>query len=356
MRATLHFSLLAATLSPSLVHSSPIPFVQNHNSSPRSSSQALSGSGRPGGAFSSPSLLPRGGLGLGLLSAASDLGGDGGDASSGSSYAQGGYARIALLWLFWVHIWYRDYMGDGDHSAASGGQPVVDLGPSTQPGDQPQPGPVHGAPPGDAKPGPSGPGDELPPPQSPDVSKGGTPTSSQPGPPPPPPPPPPPNTGDSITPPQKDPGGNGTPTDIPIFSGPSDPSNDRPSSGDIGPSSDPPWATEPHGDEKEFEDDDDLSCDTIFGGSLINILSNNGGDGGDASSGKATRQEATSVSVHVADNSKSIANGKGGGGFSKSGPGGDASGGSVSAVPALINILSNNGGNGGKAKSGDSSR
>jgi hypothetical protein len=94
MRATLHFSLLAATLSPSLVHSSPIPFVQTHNSSPRSSSQALSGSGRPGGAFSSPSLLPRGGggLGLGLLGVASGSGGDGGDASSGSSYAQGGYA------------------------------------------------------------------------------------------------------------------------------------------------------------------------------------------------------------------------------------------------------------------------
>jgi len=92
MRATLHISLLAATLSPSLVHSSPIPFAQSHNPSPRSSSQALSGSGRPGGAFSSPSLLPRGGLGLGLLGVGSDLGGDGGDASSGNSYAQGGYA------------------------------------------------------------------------------------------------------------------------------------------------------------------------------------------------------------------------------------------------------------------------
>ncbi|KAH8991992.1 ATG16-domain-containing protein [Lactarius akahatsu] len=51
-----------------------------------------------------------------------------------------------------------------------------------------------------------------------------------------------------------------------------------------------------------------------------------------------------------------IANGKGGGSLSLSGPGGDASGGSVSAVPGLINILSNNGGKGGKAKSGDSSR
>ncbi|KAH9043715.1 hypothetical protein EDB85DRAFT_712935 [Lactarius pseudohatsudake] len=154
---------------------------------------------------------------------------------------------------------------------------------------------------------------------------------------------PPVNTGDPVTPPQKsepDPGANGTPPGIPIFLGPSNPSSDRPPSGDIGPSSDPPWL---HGDEKGFEDNSDPSCDgifgDIFGGSLINVLSNNGGDGGDASSGKAT----------------SIANGKGGGGLSLSGPGGDASGGSVSAVPGLINILSNNGGKGGKAKSGDSS-
>jgi len=135
--------------------------------------------------------------------------------------------------------------------------------------------------------------------------------------------------------------------------GPSNPSSDRPPSGDFGPSSDSPWR---HVDEKRFEDDDDPSCDNIFGGSLINILSNNGGDGGDASSGEATRQEEVSVSLRIADNSKSIANGKGSGGFSLSGPGGDASGGSVSAVPALINILSNNGGNGGKAESGDSFR
>ena len=256
-----------------------------------------------------------------------------------------------------IYIWYRDYMGDGDHPTASGGQPVVDLGPSTQPGDQPQPGPVHDASPNDTKPDPSGPGDELPPPQNPDASKGGSPTSFQPGPPPPPPPPPPPqDTGDSVTPPQKVPSADGNPTDVPIFLGPSNPSSDRPSSGDIGPSSDPPWTTDPHVDEKEFEHDKGPSCDNIFGGSLINILSNNGGDGGDASSGKATRQETVSVSFRIADNSQSIGNGKGGGGFSHSGPGGDASGGSVSAVPALINILSNNGGNGGKAKSGDSFR
>jgi hypothetical protein len=93
MRATLHFSLLAATLSPSLVHSSPIPFTQNYNSSPRSSAQALSDSNRPGGVFSSRSPLTHGGsrsYGLGLFDLGSGNGGDGGDASSGSSYAQGG--------------------------------------------------------------------------------------------------------------------------------------------------------------------------------------------------------------------------------------------------------------------------
>ncbi|KAH9075831.1 hypothetical protein EDB83DRAFT_1825661 [Lactarius deliciosus] len=205
MRATLHISLLAATLSPSLVHSSPIPFTQNYNSSPRSASQALSGSGRPGGAFSSPSLLPRGGLGLGLLDIGSGNGGDGGDASSGSSYAQGG-----------------DFLGDGR--------------PPTQPGDQPQPEPAHDALPNDTNPNLSGSGDELPPPQNHDVPNaadgknnkppnGGTPASFQ---------PPPVKTGDPVTPPQKpepDPGANGTPPGIPIFLGPSNPSSGQASLG-----------------------------------------------------------------------------------------------------------------------------
>jgi hypothetical protein len=254
-----------------------------------------------------------------------------------------------------TYIWHRDYLDDGDRPTASGGQPVVNLGPSesTPPGDPHQPKPVDVTPPNDKNPDLSGPGDELPPPQNHDAPKGDTPASSQPGPPPPPPPPQ--NTGDSVTPPQKsepDPG----PTDVPIFLGPGNPSGDKPSSGDIGPSSDPPWNTDPHDNEKEYEGDGDPSCGGIFGGSLINILSNNGGDGGDASSGKATRQEAGSVFFRIADNSKSIANGKGGGALSQSGHGGIASGGSVTAVPALINILSNNGGNGGKAKSGDSFR
>ncbi|KAH9056989.1 hypothetical protein EDB87DRAFT_1145355 [Lactarius vividus] len=244
-----------------------------------------------------------------------------------------------------AYIWYRDYLGDGDSPSAGDGRPVIDLEPPTQPGNPSQPEPVHDALPNDTN---TGPGDELPPPQNPNVpnaadgknnkpSNGGTPASFQSGPAQPRPPPV--NTGNPVTPPP-DPGANGTPPGIPIFLGPSNPSSDRPPSGDIGPSSNPP---RPHGDEKEFEDNGDPSCDGIlggiFGGSLINVLSNNGGDGGDASSGKAT----------------SIANGKGGGGLSLSGPGGDASGGSVSAVPGLINILSNNGGNGGKAKSGDSS-
>ena len=93
MRATLHISLLAATLSPSLVHSSPIPFAQNYNSSPRPSAQALSDSNRPGGVFPSRSTLTHGGsrsYGLGLFDLGSSNAGNGGEASSGSSYAQGG--------------------------------------------------------------------------------------------------------------------------------------------------------------------------------------------------------------------------------------------------------------------------
>jgi hypothetical protein len=94
MRATLHISLLAATLSPSLVQSSPILFTQNYNSSPRSSAQALSDTSRPGGVFSSRNLLTHGGsrsYGLGFLDLGSNSGGNGGDASSGNSYAQGGW-------------------------------------------------------------------------------------------------------------------------------------------------------------------------------------------------------------------------------------------------------------------------
>ena len=93
MRATLHISLLAATLSPSLVQSSPIPFTQSYNSSPRSSAPALPDTSRPGGVFSSRSLLTHGGsrsYGLGFLDLGSNNGGNGGDASSGNSYAKGG--------------------------------------------------------------------------------------------------------------------------------------------------------------------------------------------------------------------------------------------------------------------------
>src|ERR1700744_5063037 len=115
-----------------------------------------------------------------------------------------------------TYIWHRNYLGDGDRPTASGGQPVVDLGPSTPPGDEHQPEPVDVTPPNDKKPDPSRPSDELPPPPNPDTSKGDTPAS--PGPPPPPPPPQ--KTGDSVTPPQKsepDPGADETPTGVPIF-------------------------------------------------------------------------------------------------------------------------------------------
>jgi hypothetical protein len=52
----------------------------------------------------------------------------------------------------------------------------------------------------------------------------------------------------------------------------------------------------------------------------------------------------------------SIGDGDYGSSSASSGSGGDASGGSGSDSPALINILSNNGGNGGVAKSGNSYR
>jgi len=50
----------------------------------------------------------------------------------------------------------------------------------------------------------------------------------------------------------------------------------------------------------------------------------------------------------------SVGYGGDGGSSAYSGAGGNAAGGSVKAAPALINILSDNGGDGGDAESGDS--
>jgi hypothetical protein len=310
MRATLHISLLAATLSPSLVQSSPIPFTQNYNSSPRSSAQALSDTSRPGGVYSSRNLLTHGGsrsYGLGFLDLGSNSGGNGGDASSGNSYAQGGW--VLDFFPFAVAILdaslsvHREHLGaEDDHPTGGGGSPpAIDLGPV---GDQPPPEPTGS----DANPKPGGhdPGEPAPPHHEskdgagidPNVGDGGnkpvdestpgkTTSADNPAPPPPKPGP--------------EPGvGKSTP-EIPVFLGPS---NSNPPPGSSGPPSDAPQGSG-HPDEGRNGYTEDTSCDDLFGESLINLMSNNGGDGGDASSGTATRQERASPLVHVT-NSKHV--------------------------------------------------
>jgi hypothetical protein len=89
--------------------------------------------------------------------------------------------------------------------------------------------------------------------------------------------------------------GKSTP-DIPIFLGPS---NNSPPPGSSGPSSNAPQQSGYPGDEGRFGHTDDTPCGGLFDEPLINLLSNNGGDGGDASSGAATRQEKTSPLIHV---------------------------------------------------------
>lgn len=224
---------------------------------------------------------------------------------------------------------HRDHPGSEDnHPAGGGGPPAIDLGPTTQPestGNSASP-----------KPEAHDPGEPETPQLKDDIdpnvgngeNKSGDATAqAKPGP-------------DSVA------GKN--PPDIPVFLGPSN--SDRPP-GSSGPPSDAPQNSGNPGDE-------DTSCSGLSGESLVNLLSNNGGDGGDASSGTATRQERTSLLVQVSNSNtfQSFGDGRSGGNSAYSGAGGDASGGSVNAYPALINILSNNGGDGGVAKSGDSFR
>ncbi|KAI0307604.1 hypothetical protein B0F90DRAFT_1813053 [Multifurca ochricompacta] len=306
MRATLHFSLLAATLSPTLVHSSPILFTQEYNSSPRSSTQALSESSRPGGVFSSHSPLIRAGspgLGLGLLGLGSGNGGNGGDASSGSSYAQGGDNL-------------RNDVDDPSNASASSSARLHWKRCQSRPGAS----------------GPAGP---APLQQEPnagvntntaDDSTGGNPpggnvpsqssnSPAQPN-------QPPPNTDGSPTVPQTSEPDQSTDESTPAVPVLLAPGSNNPSEG-----SDPP-------DPQRGSDNpifpNEPFCDDLFSESLINLWSNNGGDAGDASVGGAKDPGSSTFS----------------------GSGGDASGGSVFAAPALINILSNNGGDGGIANSG----
>ena len=225
---------------------------------------------------------------------------------------------------------HRDHPGGEDnHPADGGGPPAIDLGPAAEPestggGASPKPD-AHDP----GEPEPPQPKDDIIPNVGNGENKSADATAqAKPGP---------------------DPMAGKSPPDIPVFLGPS---NSSPPPGSSSPPSDAPQYSGNPGDE-------DTSCGGgPFGESLVNLLSNNGGDGGDASSGKATRQERTPLLVQVSNSNTFQSFGDGGSGSNSaySGAGGDASGGSVNAYPALINILSNNGGDGGDAKSGDSIR
>jgi len=192
-----------------------------------------------------------------------------------------------------AHRDHRD--NEGKHTADGGGPPAIDLGPITPAGDQPQPAPNGN----DAS--PFDPGEPAPPHHKsksdidPNVGDGGNKSGDA-------------NTPGKImnpespatAPPKPGPNpeaGKNTP-DIPIFLGPS---NNSPPPGSSGPSSNAPQKSGYPGDEGKYGYNDDTPCDSLFGEPLINLLSNNGGDGGDASSGAATRQEKTSPLNHVAN-------------------------------------------------------
>ncbi|KAI9512625.1 hypothetical protein F5148DRAFT_791266 [Russula earlei] len=222
---------------------------------------------------------------------------------------------------------------EDDHPTDDGGQPVIDLGPINDTSDQPQP--DHAGNDADPKPDTYGPGEPVSPPRKPDTGidpnvdnnppEGSTPEKY-------------PNPDESTPPSPKsapDPAnGEGRPY-IPVFLGPS---NNDPSHGSSHPPYDASHDSDHPSDGGRDRYTDDYPCGGPFGESLINVLSNNGGDGGDASSGSAT----------------SIEYGGDGSSSAYSGAGGNASGGSVYAAPALVNILSDNGGDGGNAASGDS--
>lgn len=98
--------------------------------------------------------------------------------------------------------------------------------------------------------------------------------------------------------PGPDPGAGENTPDIPVFLGPS---NTEPSPGSGSPSSDAPQDLGYPDDEGRHKYNYEVPCGGPFGGPLIDLLSNNGGDGGDASSGSATRQEVTSLLIHIAN-------------------------------------------------------
>jgi hypothetical protein len=202
---------------------------------------------------------------------------------------------------------YSDYHDkEDDHPTDDqSAPPTINLGPINQSGDKPQPEPTGND--TDQKPGVYDPGSPTPPTTEPGgdmdhiVVNGGnnnSPTHDNT-------PPKYPNSGDPATAtpkPGSEPGtGENTP-DIPIFLGPS---NVDPLPGNSGPPSDAPQESGYRGDggkhkyPDKIHDYPETSCGDHFGEPLINLLSGNGGYGGDASSGAATRQGSTSLPVHL---------------------------------------------------------
>jgi hypothetical protein len=177
---------------------------------------------------------------------------------------------------------HRDHRDDeGKHPADGGGPPAIDLGPITPADDQPQPVPSGND--ASPKPGALEPGEPTPPHNEsksgidPNVGDGGNksadanipekPMNPE-------------NPATALPKPGPDPEAGKSTSDIPIFLGPS---NNSPAPGSGSPSSNNPQQSGYPGD--------DTPCGGFLDEPLINLLSNNGGDGGDASSGAATRQD-----------------------------------------------------------------
>lgn len=191
---------------------------------------------------------------------------------------------------------HRDQRDDeGKHPANGSGPPAIDLGPITPAGDQLQQPNGNDAGP---KPGAFDPGEPAPhhEPES-TVGDGGNKSADAN------------NPGKTMNPenpttapptpvPAADPEAGKSTSDIPIFLGPS---NNSPPPGSSSPSSNTPQKSGYPGDEGRHGYADDSPCGGLLDESLINLLSNNGGDGGDASSGAATRQGRTSPLIRIAN-------------------------------------------------------
>jgi len=185
---------------------------------------------------------------------------------------------------------HRDHRDDeGKQPADAGGPPAIDLAPITPADDQPQPAPNGND--ASPKPGEFDPGEPAPPHhesksgKDPNIGDGGNKSADA-------------NTpGKAMNPenpvtaapkPGPDPEAGKSTPDIPIFLGPS---NNSPPAGSSGPSSNAPQQSGYPGDEGRYGYSDETPCGGLFDEPLINLLSDNAGDGGDASSGAATRQD-----------------------------------------------------------------